>query len=115
LGYNQSTPAADTYSREVQSSYTALGEQLEAPIHQNSYTTHLGAEGVGHPEETATKADDAEIPVVLWDARVWSGRDCQSGKCLVFRQHFNDSSFLRKFDLLEPYPLAVLQHAVFSK
>lgn len=72
-------------------------------------------ESAAKQEESATKADDADIHVDLWDTRVWSINLAAGGPLTSFRECFNNPAFLKRFSLEEPCPLAVLRHAMLSR
>jgi hypothetical protein len=75
----------------------------------------LSLEGENRQEETATKADDADIHVELWDNRVWGEGAAVIDQLHAFKMRFNHALFLRKFELQEPCSLAVLHHLAVSR
>jgi hypothetical protein len=68
-----------------------------------------------HQEEKATRADDAVIPVELWDVKLWDQNMHSQDSLKIFRERYDSKSFLRKYGAPKACPLVVLHHWVTGR
>jgi len=60
-------------------------------------------------EEKAARADDAEIPIYLWDERFWQSTPC-SDKLSQFMLKYNTEQFRQTYSCKFVSPLQILRH-----
>jgi hypothetical protein len=66
-------------------------------------------------EEKATRSDDAEVPVYLWDNKFWDNTKYSKERLTTFTSKMDNATLRRKYGCERVTPLVVLRHFAHIK